>query len=141
MSVITRLLPPIAADSRRWALLAALPVAFSACGGGPTRNPFDGTTTGGIGERIRIEVQNLNFNDATIWAMRSSQRIRVGRVTGKTDQSFTVQWNTAAPIGFQVDVVSGRSCRTGSIPVEAESRVWLTIPSDMGLGTCRIGRR
>lgn len=105
------------------------------------RNPFDGTVLGGVEDEVRVEVQNLNFNDASVWALRSSQRIRVGRVTGKTDVSFTVRWNTAQPIAFEVDVVGGRSCRTGSIPVEAASRVWLSIPSDMGLGTCRIGRR
>lgn len=112
------------------------------CSTGRTLNPFDRSEpTGGIEERIRIEVQNLNFNDATVWALRSSQRIRVGRVTGKTDQTFRIDWNVAAPISFQVDVVGSRTCRTGAVAVEANSRVWLSIPSDLGFGRCQAGRR
>jgi len=139
-SVTTPGSPPRAALRALWALIF-LPIIAGACGSGTSRNPFDGSAPGPTGERIRIEVQNLNFNDATVWALRSSQRIRVGRVTGKTDQMFDIAWNTATPIAFQVDVVSGRACRTPSIAVEPDSRVWVTIPSDMGLGQCRIGRR
>ena len=87
-----------------------------------------------------MEVQNLNFNDVTVWAMRSSQRIRVGRVTGKTDQNFTIQWNVALPISFQIDPVSGRSCTTGLIQVEANSRVRVTVPSSLGVSACRVAR-
>lgn len=116
-------------------------VAGSACGGGSARNPFDPSATRTGAERIRIEVQNLNFNDVTVWAMRQSQRVRVGRVTGKTDQNFTIEWNVAQPIWFEVDVVSGRSCRTGQVPVDPQSRVWLVIPSEIGLSACRAGRR
>lgn len=104
-------------------------------------NPFDPTAPTGVDDRIRVEVQNLNFNDATVYAMRASQRIRIGRVTGKTDQVFTIDWNVAQPIGFVVDVVGGRSCRTTQVIVEAEGRVWVSIPSDMGYGVCRAGRR
>jgi hypothetical protein len=135
-----RALPPRAA-LRALCALVILPGIVTACGGGTAQNPFDGSTATPGGERIRIEVQNLNFNDATVWALRSSQRIRVGRVTGKTDQMFDIAWNTAQPIAIQVDVVSGRGCRTNAVAVEPNSRVWVTIPSDMGLGQCRIGRR
>ena len=122
-------------------LLAYVLVACTACGGGRARNPFDPSSTEGTADRIRVEVDNLNFNDATIWAMRSGQRIRVGRVTGKTEQNFTIEWNMAVPISFQVDVVSGRTCGTQQIPVDSNSRVWVTIPSSLGLTPCRAGRR
>ena len=110
-------------------------------GGGRAGNPFDPSPPEGTADRIRVEVQNLNFNDVTVWAMRSSQRIRVGRVTGKTDQTFTIEWNVAVPISFRVDVVAGRSCETERVPVDANSRVWVTIPSSLGLSPCRAGRR
>lgn len=116
-------------------------VAVSACGGGSARNPFDASSTRAGVERIQIEVQNLNFNDVTVWAMRQSQRVRVGRVTGKTDQTFRIEWNVANPIWFEIDIVSGRSCRTGQVPVDPQSRVWLIIPSEVGLSACRAGRR
>lgn len=116
-------------------------VLCSACAGSRALNPFDPSAPTGIDHRIRIEVQNLNFNDATVFAMRGGQRIRVGRVTGKMDQAFPIDWNVAQPIGFEVDVVGGRSCRTGQVLVEPEGRVWVSIPSDMGYGVCRAGRR
>ena len=123
-------------------LVAVALVATSACGGGSAHNPFDPSASRTPGaDRIRIEVQNLNFNDVTVWAMRQSQRVRVGRVTGKTDQTFTIDWNVANPIWFEVDVVSGRSCRTGQVPVDPQSRVWLVVPSEIGLSACRAGRR
>ncbi len=73
--------------------------------------------------------------------MRQTQRIRLGRVTGKTDQTFRIDWNVAQPIAFQIEVVSGRSCRTEQVSVDQNSRVWVTIPSDTGFGACRAGRR
>ena len=122
--------------------LPVLAVALAACSAGQARSPFDGPASSGPAEdQIRVEVQNLNFNDATIWALRASQRVRVGRVSGKSTQVFTIRWNVAQPIGFEVDVVSARTCRTGQVVVNANSRVWVTIPSDMGFGVCRAGRR
>ena len=115
-------------------------VACSACGAGRTRNPFDPSSAEGTEDRIRVTVQNLNFNDVTVWAMRSSQRIRVGRVTGKTDRNFTIEWNVALPISFQVDVVAGRSCGTGLVQVDPNSRVRVTVPSSVGLSPCRAVR-
>lgn len=143
MLVTTRLSRPWGAISTRWLLLAAVSLLLVGCGGrGRPLNPFDRSEpTGGIVESIRIEVQNLHFNDATVYALRASQRVRVGRVTGKTDRRFRINWNVAAPIAFEVDIVGSRSCRTGSVAVEANSVVWLSIPSDMGFGTCHIGRR
>ena len=124
-----------------WAFVAPIVVLASACASGQSRNPFEGEAGTVRGDRIRVEVQNLNFNDATVYALRSSQRIRVGRVTGKTDQSFTIDWDTAQPIAFQIDIVSGRGCRTGVVTVDRDSRVWVTIPSNIGMEVCRAGRR
>jgi len=139
--VRTLLSPPSGRGMTPRVILAAALLSFASCGGGRVVNPFTGTVTGGVEQPIRIEVQNLNFNDATVYAMRSTQAIRLGRVTGKTDQEFRIEWNVAQSIAFRVDVVGGRSCRTGEVIVEADSRVWVTIPSDMGFGACRAGRR
>lgn len=107
-------------------------------------SPFDERRVGGAAaseDPIRIDVQNLNFNDVTVWAMRGSQRIRLGRVTGKTDQTFRISWNVAVPISFNIDVTGGRSCQTGQLGVEPDAVVWLTIPGNVGQQPCRVGRR
>lgn len=105
-------------------------------------SPFDGTAgESGVEDPIRIEVQNLNFNDITVYAMRQTQRVRLGRVTGKTDGVFEIDWNLAVPIYFVIDVTGGRSCRTQSVGVERSGRVWVSVPSNVGTQPCRIGRR
>lgn len=109
-----------------------------------TRSPFDGPAAVGSSsteDPIRIEVQNLNFNDITIWALRNGQRVRLGRVTGKTDHTFRIGWNVAIPISFNIDVTGGRSCNTQQIGVEPNAVVLLSIPNSVGNQPCRIGRR
>jgi hypothetical protein len=125
------------------AAIALTALAGCSSSGSQTRSPFDGPATGsGTGDRIRVEIQNLSFNDITVWAVRpGGQRIRVARVTGKTDQNATIDWNVAQPISFFVEQVSGRSCRTGQIGVEPGARVWLNVPNSVGAQPCRAGRR
>ncbi len=91
-------------------LLAALTAA--SCTGTPGR-PTDPFTTGpraGAG-RIQVQVQNLNFNDASVYAIRRGQRIRLGTVTGKSDKNFTMDWNSAVPLRFEVQIIGGQDCR------------------------------
>lgn len=129
----------------RTALMMGLLVCTTSCASrNDVSSPFDGPTSSqrtGSEDPIRIEVQNLNFNDVTIWVVRTGQRVRLGRVTGKTDESFRIDWNVAVPISFVVDVVGGRSCATGEVGVEPNARVWLTVPGSVGVQPCRVGRR
>lgn len=124
----------------------AVTLTLFGCGGGGagTPNPFDPSSIAGSSpseDPIQIDVQNNNFNDVTIWAIRSGQRIRLGRVTGKTDQRFRIPWNPAIPIYFSIDVVGGRGCTSNSLPVEPNARVWLMLPANIGLQPCQAGRR
>lgn len=122
-----------------------LGATLAACGSRTsTPNPFDRSAipgAPGTEDPIRIEVQNLNFNDITIWAIRQGQRVRVGRVSGKSEETFRISWNVALPISFFVDAVGGRTCRTVQVSVEREGRVWLAVPANLGYQPCRIGRR
>lgn len=106
-------------------------------------NPFDGSSAAATGaeDPIRVDVQNLNFNDVTVWAMRQGQRVRLGQVTGKTDETFRINWNLAIPISFVVDVTGGRSCQTGSIGVDPDAVVWVSVPANVGAQPCYAGRR
>lgn len=107
-------------------------------------SPFDGTAGGGSSaeDPIRVDVQNINFNDITVWALRpGGQRIRLGRVTGKTEETFRIDWNLAVPIYFVIDVTGGRGCRTPQVAVERDARVWVIVPSNAASQPCRAGRR
>lgn len=125
--------------------LVAFSLVSHACGSMNTaRNPFDGPVAAGSNSTehpIRIEVQNLNFNDITVWTTRTGRRIRLGQVTGKTDKTFTIAWNVAVPLQFEIDVTGGRACTTASVPVDRNAVVWVTIPSAVGNQPCRVGRR
>lgn len=106
-------------------------------------SPFsEGGASGSTAEDpIRVEIQNLNFNDITVWAVRQGQRIRLGRVTGKTDETFRVDWNPAIPIYFVIDVTGGRSCRTPQVAVDRNAAVWVSVPANVGNQPCYAGRR
>jgi len=121
-------------------VLTSLMVA-SSCGlSTNARNPFDGSLRQQQEDRLRIQIQNMNFNDITIFAVSAGQRIRLGSVTGKTDGNFRLDWNYANPISFEIDVVGGRGCDTPPIAVDPGARIWVQIPNEVGAGQCRSGR-
>lgn len=58
---------------------------------------------------VRVTVQNQDFYDAVIYAHWSgSTKDRVGMVTGKTTQTFEMDWR-AETVRFEADFVSGGS--------------------------------
>lgn len=126
------------------AVLTAALLTLAGCGSrASVPSPFeDGGTTRGSSTDvlIRVDVQNLNFNDITVWSVRQGQRIRLGYVTGKTDETFQISWNPAFPISFVIDVTGGRSCRTSQVGVERNARVWVSVPASVGAQPCRAGR-
>jgi hypothetical protein len=131
--------------SRILALAGILAVASACSSGGRVLSPFDGPPPDGASstdDPISIEIQNLSFNDITVWAMRpGGQRRRVARVTGKSDETVRIGWNVAVPIAFFVEQTAGRSCNIPSIGVEADAVVVVSIPSNVGLQPCRSWRR
>jgi hypothetical protein len=42
---------------------------------------------------LTVEVENRNFADANIYAIDGGLRVRLGRVSGKTTQTFTLEWH------------------------------------------------
>jgi hypothetical protein len=134
---------------RRLLRLAALLgiLAVGACGGrSETRSPFTDPPappgSSSAEDPIHIEIQNLSFNDITVWSVRTGgQRQRIARVTGKTDRTVRIGWNVAVPISFFIEQTAGRSCSTGQVGVEPEARVWVQVPNNVGRQPCRAGRR
>ncbi len=130
---------------RALALAGILAVASACSSGGRTLSPFDGPAPDGASstdDPIYIEIQNLSFNDVTVWALRpGGQRRRIARVTGKSDDTVRIGWNVAMPIAFFIEQTAGRSCSVPSIGVEPDARVVLSIPSNVGLQPCRSWRR
>ncbi|HSG48306.1 MAG TPA: hypothetical protein VLA43_10870 [Longimicrobiales bacterium] len=114
-------------------LLMALVTACATAG-----SPF----TGAEGEReIEIEVLNLNFSDATLHALRMGQRIRLGVVTGKQRETFTVRWPSSLPLQIEIRLLGGERCLTREMPVDPGDQLYLEIPIDLSRGGLCVRRQ
>ena len=67
-------------------------------------------------EEVTVYVDNLDFNDATIYISVSGSRTRLGNVDGKTQQRFERNWRLPT-IAFEIDLLGGRTYRTIEVPV------------------------
>ena len=108
---------------RKRLLQAVALLALSSCviGGGP------GGAWRPDGE-IQIHIVNNNFADATIWlVVGGSPRDRLGRVTGKSDETFVVPWDSTEPLRLELDMLAGPRCRTRQMIVEPGDVVQLEI--------------
>jgi hypothetical protein len=111
------------------ALLAATAITLLAgcatAGTGASAGPFEEATTD---NEIRIEIQNLNFNDATVWALvQRGERIRLGTVGGKSDAVFNLPWKFSLPLRMEIDMVAGGRCQTEDIQVDPGDSLLLRI--------------
>ena len=100
---------------------AALLLGVSACASSRGRpgsgNPFAQE----LAERneIQIRVVNLNFNDATVWALvRDVRHQRLGTVTGKSDATFTMSWTFTDALSLEFDLIGGVRCVTDALAVD-----------------------
>ena len=114
-------------------LAAGLLLALSACAssGGKERptNPF----TQDLAERnqVQIQVQNFNFNDATVWVqVRGAKRQRLGTVTGKSSAVFTIPWTFSEPMRLEFDLLADVRCVTEEISVDPGDILELQISVD-----------
>lgn len=116
------------------ALLAAgvvLAVGACAAGSGSARDPFSGSgarSDRGSGQ-IRIEVENSNFNQATVEARGVGTQRRLGRVSGNSSDRFTLDWRISGPLYFQIDLLGSGTCTTRVLDVSAGEAVRVIIES------------
>ena len=122
----------------RLTLAAFLVVATAGCGA-RSRSPFAGPAQQGS-EQIHVHIENHNFNDATVHALRGGQRIRLGTTTGKTDEDFRVRWTSTLRIEFQISLVGGGSCRVRPMTANPGDRVWVRIPNEIHRSECIAGK-
>lgn len=121
-------------------LAAVMALGLSACVKSTASNPFAPTGTRPGEGSVRVLVENQNFGDATVHALRGGERIRLGTVTGKSDENFTVRWNFSLPMEFEIHIVGGQGCRVRPMPVDPGDRVFVRIPSQVGSQACYSGK-
>jgi len=97
--------------------------ACSARGGGRSRPPDAATY---------VEVRNQNWQDQNVYVLRSSQRVRLGTVTGGSTQKLRIPSSLlfgATPLSFLADPIgSSRQAISMEITVSPGETVTLTIP-------------
>jgi hypothetical protein len=99
-----------------WTLVLALSVGACAAGspGSPTRvDPFSGA---GDTDEVRLTVQNMDFRDASVYAIWNGVKRRVGSVTGMTSETFRMRWQSEE-IQLEVDFVGGGGYVSERVPV------------------------
>jgi hypothetical protein len=118
-------------------LLSALLPGGCSHQGPSTGNAF---STNAGAESIRVYVTNLNFMDATVWAVSSASRRRLGTVTGKREAVYTVPWDFSTDLWLEIDMLAGGRCRTESLPVDPGDDIEVIIDVNMnGSPLCRGG--
>jgi hypothetical protein len=80
---------------------------------------------------IRIDVTNLNFQDATLHAIRGGERQRLGTVTGKGSASYTIEWRIPLPLQIEVDLLAGGSCITRPETLDPGQSIQIQIEVDI----------
>jgi len=79
-----------------------------------------------------VQVDNQGFLDMNVFAVRSSQRVRLGTATGNNKTSFTVPPSLVSgltPLRFVADPIGGRRASVSEeITVAPGDTVVLTIP-------------
>ncbi len=109
---------------RRNFLLAGA-AAVAGCMGGPATkaNPFE---EGSGATSIGIDVQNRNFNQATLETLGRVQR-RLGIVGGHARQRFTVPWPADGNLRIRIDLLAGGRYTTNSVSLKPGDTAYLTI--------------
>jgi hypothetical protein len=91
-------------------------------------DPF---SQGAAEQHIQIKVINLNFQDATIWALISGgRRQRLGIVSGKGEAEFTLPWRFSEPLRLEFDLLAGPRCVTEDLTVDPGDLLELQIASN-----------
>ena len=86
------------------------------CARAPRPAPLFGAMRGS--GAVTVTIQNNDFKDAVIYATwRGGMRKRVGLATGKTSQTFTIEWQSEVLLQFDADFIAGGTFSFGSMAV------------------------
>lgn len=80
---------------------------------------------------IRIHVTNLNFMDATLWALTPGTRRKLGVVTGKRERVFDLPLPHPTDLSMEIDILTGPRCTTEALMVDPGDEIELVIDLEM----------
>ncbi len=110
-------------------LLLAGAALFSACSTTPP--PASGFGGGREDPFIHLSVTNLNFMDATLWAVTPGDRRKLGVVVGKREAVYDLSLEYFTDLQIEIDILSGPRCLTESLPVNPGDHLELIIDVEL----------
>lgn len=111
------------------ALAGVLLAAACASGARPTRDPFAGPSSEARAPGLQVRVINRNFYDARIHAVVGARRIRLGVVSGNSEEVYPLNWQVTDQLSMEIDLVGGARFITPPITASPDERVTLTVES------------
>ena len=108
----------------RFAVLLAVAAVTGCAGFRAAPDPFEESAR--ARRIITIEVENHNFNDATVRSVARVER-RLGVVTGNGKETFTIPWTTLDDLQIRIDMLAGARFTTNRVTVSPGESVFLTI--------------
>jgi len=102
----------------------------------PSNNPFTGG--GSTATSVRLDVENRNFYDATIYAtMSGGSERRVGDVGGNGRRSFEMPLSAPADVRFRIELLADGWCTLYPIGLNPGDALGLQIVADFpGAANC-----
>ncbi len=92
-------------------------------------SPFDaGSANAG---RIQLQVDNMDFNDATLHAITDGGRERLGTVSGKGQGNFTIDWPFTRDLRIEINLLASDRYTTPRLTVNPGERVRLRIQTPL----------
>jgi hypothetical protein len=109
------------------ALAVAVLVGLAGCGG-RTADPFSSEQSGAI--RIRVHVENQNFDDFRLFAVTSRGPLFLGQVAGMTSRTFTVDWRGLDEIRVRMESLTSSNFESNPVTASPSDQLELTIPRE-----------
>ena len=92
-----------------------------------TSEPFADARSGEE-RRITLLVRNFNFSDARLFTIRrGGARRPLGRVGGKGEEQFRLEWPMSEPLRIEIDLLAGPTCITRDLMVDPGDSLELQI--------------
>jgi hypothetical protein len=101
------------------------------CGAGSGGGGDEGLLAGERGQEIALEVKNLNFYDAELYALMGTARVRLGFVNGNSSQDFSFRWPPQSDLRIEIHLLAVGTYFSDRLPVEEGDELELIIEPDL----------
>lgn len=122
-------------------LILILLTATAGCAGSGSRSdPFARAGRGPGGERLSLEVINRSYSEATIYALGTVGRDRLGLVPSTTTRDYSIDWSGGAQeLRAEIDLVGGNRFVTAPITAYPGDRITLVVERQLRNSYLRRG--